>query len=102
MDQHYLEVDESGELTKKYTQVKEEEEVSNGSRPVEFTAVSLDDPAAMERGPEAEATAKPPGSGSLGDTPDAEVEQQDWTQQCNQSALAQSVSLTYSLLPGTV
>lgn len=99
MDQHYLEVDESGELTKKYTQVKEEEELCNSGRPVEFTSVSLDDPAAMERGSEAEATAKPPGSGSLGDTPDAEVEKQDWAHQCNQSALAQYMISTSSLLP---
>ena len=72
IDQHYVEVDESGELTKKYIQTKEEEEVSHTDKPVEFKKLTLDDPAAIDRGSEAEAYAE-----TRDGKPDAEVESQD-------------------------
>lgn len=72
IDQHYVEVDESGELTKKYIQTKEEEEVSHTDKPVEFKKLTLDDPAAIDRGSEAEAYAE-----TQDGKPDAEVESQD-------------------------
>ena len=74
LEQHYLEVDESGELTKRYTQTKEEEEISATDKPVVFKTVTLDDPAAVERGTEDEAAALPPGTT---ERPKAEVESQD-------------------------
>lgn len=75
IEQHYIEVDESGELTKRYTQTKEEEEITGSSKSVEFRTLSLEDPAAMERGAEDEASADPPGSEPR--APRAEVEKQD-------------------------
>ena len=74
IEQHYVEIDESGELTKKYTQTKEEEEVRSSDAPVTFQDVSLDDPNAIERGSESEATVKAPGTQSR---PQAAVENQD-------------------------
>ena len=69
-------MDESGELTKRYTQTKEEEEICGSARPVEFRTLSLEDPAAMDRGAEEEAAADPPGSEPR--PPNADVEKQDW------------------------
>lgn len=74
VEQHYIEVDESGELTKRYTQTKEEEEIKSSDAPVVFTDLSLDDPNAIERGSEAEATAKAPGQEGR---PQAALETQD-------------------------
>ena len=68
-------MDESGELTKRYTQTKEEEERYGSDKPVEFRTLSLEDPAAMDRGAEEEASADPPGSAPR--APNAEVEKQD-------------------------
>ena len=68
-------MDESGELTKRYTQTKEEEERTASDRPVEFRTLSLEDPPAMERGAEEEASADPPGSDAR--APNAAVEKQD-------------------------
>ena len=79
VDQHYLEVDESGELTKKYVQTKEEEEITGSDKPVVHGVLSLDDPAAIERGPDTEATANPPGSATR---PEAPVEKQDGSSSC--------------------
>ena len=59
IEQHYIEVDESGELTKKYVQTKEEEETTGSDQPVAFKVLSLDDPAAIERGSEGDAIADP-------------------------------------------
>lgn len=75
IEQHYIEVDESGELTKRYTQTKEEEEICGSARPVEFRTLSLEDPAAMDRGAEEEAAADPPGSEPR--PPNADVEKQE-------------------------
>ena len=59
IEQHYIEVDESGELTKKYVQTKGEEETMGSEKPVAFEVLSLDDPAAVERGSEGDAIADP-------------------------------------------
>ena len=52
--------------------MKEEEEVTHTDTPVEFKKLSLDDPAAIDRGTEAEAFATTPDG-----QPEAEVESQD-------------------------
>ena len=73
IEQHYIEVDESGELTKKYVQTKEEEETMGSEKPVAFEVLSLDDPAAVERGSEGDAIA----DFNRTPKPDAEEEKQD-------------------------
>ena len=65
---------ESGELAKKYVQTKEEEEMVGSEAPVNHVVLSLEDPAAIERGAELDAAANPPGSHQR---PQAEVETQD-------------------------
>lgn len=74
IEQHYIEVDESGELTKKYVQTKEEEETMGSDKPVAFEVLSLDDPAAVERGSEGDAIADP---FNRTPKPDAKEEKQD-------------------------
>ena len=48
IDQHYVEVDETGELNKTYKQIKEEEKTTQCDQPVQFQDMSLDDPPTLD------------------------------------------------------
>jgi hypothetical protein len=73
IEQHYLEVDETGELNKTYKQSKEEEETTVSDQPVQFQEMSLDEPPALDD-PKAETVGKGQQQGTVPPVADREVQ----------------------------
>ena len=73
MEQHYLEVDETGELNKTYKQSKEEEETTYSDQPVQFQEMSLDEPPKLDD-PKAETVGKGQQHGNAAPSAEREVQ----------------------------